>query len=569
MGNPNGNEGKALTKRAVILGLLLGILYTFLGVYLSYKVGIVALGGIFLLGYILLQLTGKYNYKENVILITIVTSCLLPAFEISDNIAALVIFKERSSLQIAASFPLLFFLALVGSVLGISLLMPFKKQFLKLKWPFVEPSAQMVKAIGGRREEKKRAFGSMLLSALIALGTTLGNLKTLTLSFLPSFIGFEVSPMMAGLGFFISFAGYALLVLGAAYSMGVWFLSGANPILGFADHIMHPGIFSFAIGVMVTTALINIVLNRKAFTNVLRSFRRKPEQNDKGSIPKWMTPVSMILLPLATIVGLYFIFGYLQIALEIFYVVAIGVPIVLVAAFFVAMAMGETGFSTSFSVDMVLVLSILFFAPDIAILLLAFSALNAFEMSSTRTMRSLKLGSLTEVSEKDMLKAILISIIPGALIGAGTIWTFINVFGGLLGTDLFPCPTAYVTGGYVFGVREAIVGGTLPEMYDLRFILAGILISIVFSYLQSKKNIRGISPITFAVGTLIPPTYVLPMSLGAALDIYLRKRYGKDAKAHGEARTKWTVITSGLFAGEGVILMLFSFASLFSLVSGV
>jgi uncharacterized oligopeptide transporter (OPT) family protein len=58
------------------------------------------------------------------------------------------------------------------------------------------------------------------------------------------------------------------------------------------------------------------------------------------------------------------------------------------------------------------------------------------------------------------------------------------------------------------------------------------------------------------------------MSLGAALDIYLRKKYNKDVKAHGVARTKWTIITSGLFAGEGVILMLFSFASLLSLILG-
>ncbi len=568
MGISNKHEENILTKRVVILGFLLGVLYTFLGIYLSYKVGVIALGGIFLLGYILLQLTGKYNYKENIILIIIVTSCLLPAFEISDNIAALVIYKGEASRQITSSFPLLFFLALIGSLLGTFLLMPFKDQFLKLRWPFVQPTAQMVKAIGGGKGEKKMAFGSMFVSALIAFGTTLGKLRTLTLPFLPSFIGFEVSPMMAGLGFFISFVGFALLMLGAIYSMGVWFFSeGAKPDLLFTKHIMHPGIFSFAIGIMVTTALIGIALNRKAFVDAFRSFRRTSNENYKSVVPTWMTLASMILLPPAVLLGLYFIFGYFQIALEIFYVVAIGVPIVLVAAFFVAMAMGETGFSTSFSVDMVLVLSVLFFAPDIAILLLGFSVLNAFEMSSTRTMRSLKLGSLTEISEKDMLKTILIATIPGAAIGAGTIWIFINIFGGL-GTNKFPCPTALITGGYIFGVREAIVGGSLPEMYDLRFILAGIIFSIIFSYFQSKKNIRGFSPITFAVGMLIPSTYILPMSLGAALDIYLRKKYNKDVKAHGVARTKWTIITSGLFAGEGVILMLFSFASLLSLILG-
>jgi uncharacterized oligopeptide transporter (OPT) family protein len=553
----------------IVLGFLLGVLYTFLGIYLSYKVGIVALGGIFLLGYIFLQLTGKYNYKENVILIIIVTSCLLPAFEISDNIAALVIYREYSNQAITLSFPLLFLLAAVGSVLGIFLLMPFKNQFLKLKWPMVQPSAHMVKAIGGTKEEKKMAFGSMIVSALIAGGTTVGRLKTLSLSLLPRFIGFEVSPMMAGVGFFISSLGFVLLLLGATYSMSIWFfLEGAKPDVSFTTHIMHPSIFSLAIAMMITTAMIGILKNRSAFTVALRSLRRRSQHQNESSIPLWLTPLSMVLLPLATILMMYVTLGFLRtVTFEIFYIVAIGVPIVMIAAFFVVMSMGEAGFATSFHVDMVLILTVFLFAPDIAVLLLGFSILNAYEMSSTRIIRSLKLGSLTEVSEKDVLKATLLVTLPGALIGAGVVWIFINVLGGL-GTDMFPCPTGYVTGGYVLGIRQAIVSGTLPAMYDWRFILVGIMIAVLFSYLQSKIKVETVSPVTFAIGMLIPPTYIFPMVLGAVLDVYLTRKYGKDVEVYGRERKKWTVITSGLFAGEGLVLMFFAFASLVPLMLG-
>jgi uncharacterized oligopeptide transporter (OPT) family protein len=562
-------ESRPLTKRAVIFGFLLGILYTFVGIYLSYKVGIVAMGGIFLLGYVLLQLTGKYDYKENVILIIIVTSCLLPAFEISDNIAALVIYGEYSGHNIPISFPLLFLMAAVGSLLGIFLLMPFKKQFLKLKWPMVQPSAKMVKAIGGGKQEKKRAFGSMALSAVIAAVTRIGGFSTLGLPSLPSFIGFEVSPMMAGLGFFISFAGFALLAVGATYSLSAWFfLEGANPNLAFQDHIMHPSIFSTAIGLMVTTALIAIVRNRAALMDAFRSLRTAAGRKASGSLPIWLTPLSMIVLPLATVAMLYLALGFLQsVALEVFYIVVIGVPIVLVAAFFVVMSWGEVGFSSSFSVDMVLVLAMFLFAPDIAIVLIAFSFLNAYEISSTRVMRNLKLGSLTEVAEKDVLKATLLATLPGAFIGAGTVWIFANIFGGL-GTDVFPCPGGYVTGGYVLMVREALVHGVLPPMYDLRFLLIGVASAIVFSYIQSRMKIGAFSPITLAIGMLIPPTYVFPMFLGAALDIYLSKRYGRDRQTYDKERQKWTVINSGLFAGEGLILMIVTFASLLPLMFG-
>ena len=556
----NASNSKALTKRAVIFGLLLGMIYTFLGIYLSYKVGLVALGGIFILGYILLQLTGSYNYKENVILTMIASACLLPAFEISDNIAALIIFRQYSNYQIVISFPLLFFIGLVGSILGIFLLMPFKDHLLSLKWPMVEPSAKMMKALGGGKEERKRAFSSMFVSVAITLTTLLGKIRTLTLPSLPSFIGFEVSPMMAGLGFFISLLGVISLLLGALYSIGVWFfLEGANPTLNLSKHIMHPWIFSLAIGIMVTTALMNIVLNRKAFADALKSFKR---ERKSSNFAYWVSPISMILLPLIALVGLYFILGSFQMTLEIIYVTIIGIPITFLAAFFVAMARGETGFATSFSIDIVLLMSILLFAPDLAILLIGFSFMNALEMSSNRTIQSLKLASLTEIHEKDALKAIIISIIPGALIGAGVIWFFINVLGGI-GTNIFPCPSAYVTGGYVLGVREAIVHGLLPEMYDLRIILVGAVISIIFGVIQAKKKLKGFSLIPFAIGTLIPATYIFPMFLGAALDIYLKRKYRENLVTYNQERNKWTIITSGLFAGEGVVLMFFYLAYLF------
>ena len=556
----NASNSKALTKRAVIFGLLLGMIYTFLGIYLSYKVGLVALGGIFILGYILLQLTGSYNYKENVILTMIASACLLPAFEISDNIAALIIFRQYSNYQIVISFPLLFFIGLVGSILGIFLLMPFKDHLLSLKWPMVEPSAKMMKALGGGKEERKRAFSSMFVSVAITLTTLLGKIRTLTLPSLPSFIGFEVSPMMAGLGFFISLLGVISLLLGALYSIGVWFfLEGANPTLNLSKHIMHPWIFSLAIGIMVTTALMNIVLNRKAFADALKSFKR---ERKSSNFTYWVSPISMILLPLIALVGLYFILGSFQMTLEIIYVTIIGIPITFLAAFFVAMARGETGFATSFSIDIVLLMSILLFAPDLAILLIGFSFMNALEMSSNRTIQSLKLASLTEIREKDVLKAIIISIIPGALIGAGVIWFFINVLGGI-GTNIFPCPSAYVTGGYVLGVREAIVHGLLPEMYDLRIILVGAVISIIFGVIQAKKKLKGFSLIPFAIGTLIPATYIFPMFLGAALDIYLKRKYRENLVTYNQERNKWTIITSGLFAGEGVVLMFFYLAYLF------
>lgn len=42
-------ESRLLTKRGLVSAFLLGILYTFVSIYLGYKVGVAAMGGIFLL----------------------------------------------------------------------------------------------------------------------------------------------------------------------------------------------------------------------------------------------------------------------------------------------------------------------------------------------------------------------------------------------------------------------------------------------------------------------------------------------------------------------------------------
>ena len=194
-----------LTMRAIFFGIFLGALLDFLGIYLSYKVGIAAIGGTFILGYLLLKLTGEYNYRENVVILIIVGAMSLPAFGVSANIAALVVFRDYLAHTIYISIPLIVVVSLVGSILGVLLLYPLRKQFLELRWPMILPTATIVKALAEKGEYFRRALYGLISSMIITISAFISNLRTLRLKYMPSFIGFEISPLMFAVGFFISF----------------------------------------------------------------------------------------------------------------------------------------------------------------------------------------------------------------------------------------------------------------------------------------------------------------------------------------------------------------------------
>jgi uncharacterized oligopeptide transporter (OPT) family protein len=156
------------TRRAIIYGSLVGVLYIFLAVYVSLKTGLAFIGGMSILGYILLSIRGKYSPKENVVVSAIVDGTATISAGVVAGLPALVIFANRSLFTMfntPITFELIFTITIFAGVLGVFLLLPFREQFMKMPWPHLVNLYKTIEGLGAETEVKNRLLKWMGVSA--------------------------------------------------------------------------------------------------------------------------------------------------------------------------------------------------------------------------------------------------------------------------------------------------------------------------------------------------------------------------------------------------------------------
>ncbi|MFW9927030.1 MAG: hypothetical protein ACFFDM_09700, partial [Candidatus Thorarchaeota archaeon] len=87
-----------LTKRALGTGLIVGIIMTFMGIYLALKLGVVFLVGAEMLGAIILSVYGKYTCEENAVVVAIANSSSMVAIGVLLTYPAIAIFDTANPL---------------------------------------------------------------------------------------------------------------------------------------------------------------------------------------------------------------------------------------------------------------------------------------------------------------------------------------------------------------------------------------------------------------------------------------------------------------------------------------
>jgi len=260
-----------LTKRALSTGIIVGVIMTFLGIWLALKLGVVFLVGAEMLGAIFLTVKGRYTPEENTISVAIANSSAMVAIGVLITFPAIAIFEPTNSLFAIGSATynplttLSFIIVVTGisAVFGIILLAPFRDRFENEAWPQVQPQAYTIKSIGGDREAKKAVGIGLGISTAwvgttkIAEGLTGANLSSfpnaIAPAAIPSWIGISNSPMMVGIGFFVGWKRSLVMALGTIISLLIWvFLEGASPAALFESHIKRPEILYIALGLFVT-----------------------------------------------------------------------------------------------------------------------------------------------------------------------------------------------------------------------------------------------------------------------------------------------------------------------------
>nr|MDO8080000.1 OPT/YSL family transporter [Candidatus Freyarchaeota archaeon] len=157
-----------ITRRAILYGSLVGILYIFLAVYVSLKTGLAFIGGMSILGYILLSVRGKYNPKENVVVSAIVDGTATISAGVVAGLPALVIFAYRNMFTLfntPITLQLIFTITIFAGVLGVFLLLPFREQFMKMPWPHLVNLYKTIEGLGAEADVKNRLLKWMGVSA--------------------------------------------------------------------------------------------------------------------------------------------------------------------------------------------------------------------------------------------------------------------------------------------------------------------------------------------------------------------------------------------------------------------
>ena len=272
-----------LTKRAMGTGLIVGVVMTFMGIYLALKIGIVFLVGAEMLGAIFLSMKGRYTREENAIAVTIANSSSIVAIGVLLTYPAIAIFDLDNPLFNASHVAYdpaltLFFIMFttgISAVFGIVLLAPFRKRFEHEPWPRVQPQAECINSIGSDPESRKAvgmglaASGAWVGATKVAESVGGSTLSTVpyalapvipAVTVIPDWIGLSNSPMIAGIGFFVGWKRSLVMVLGSIISILIWIIiEGADGAIIYTTHLKRPEILYVALGVFVTVILADVV----------------------------------------------------------------------------------------------------------------------------------------------------------------------------------------------------------------------------------------------------------------------------------------------------------------------
>lgn len=643
-----------LTKRALGTGLIVGIVMTFMGIYLALKIGVVFLVGAEMLGAIFLSLYGRYTREENAIVVAIANSSSMVAIGVLLTYPAIAIFDTENPLFNAAhvaydpTTTLIFIIFTTGisAIFGIILLAPFRERFDKEAWPQIQPQAECINSIGGDAEAKKSvsiglaASGAWVGATKIAESAASVSLSTVpnalapiipAATAIPDWIGISNSPMIAGIGFFVGWKRAVVMAIGSVISILIWiFLEGANGAIDYSAHLKRPEILYFAMGLFVTVILGDVLSSKEEKNLSPEEFKEETQGTDedgvilvetphkteelprvvrvrqelfsievfkeeireiidnpreyirsrRGQIPPWIAFVSMGIFMVIGIISFYIFTPFMQsetAPLRIHWILFVfGTPLALVSAYFTARAISETGMLAGYISDIVAIPAIIFFRVTFSAITTFMGMLGAVQDAAIALLVHLKLGRLTGVRGRDILKAVFVGSMLGTTVGSLITFQLFSTYG--FGSSEFPAPAAQLFGFLVISL-EGIGNLQLPGLNLLEgvppfFAFLYLFIWAVCGFLAGRMlNKRGLSPISLVVGVLIPPATSVTILIGGYINYRIKKKpkpsvvisdhMTQPIEVYDAEYNNTSRIISGIVAGEAVVTVIFVILSAF------
>ncbi|MBR5404328.1 MAG: oligopeptide transporter, OPT family [Bacteroidales bacterium] len=571
------------TPYSVGIGILMVILFSAAAAYLGLKVGQVFEAAI-PIAIIAVGLTGALGLKQGIsqnVIIQSIGGCsgAVVAGAIFTLPAIYILGVEVSFWQMALS-------SLLGGVLGILFLIPFRKYFVKEmhgKYPFPEATATtqvlvsgesggssaktLVTAglIGGLYDFIVASVGlwsETLTSRVVSWGAMVADKAKLV-------VKLNTGAAVLGLGYIIGLK-YALIICCGSFL--VWFF--IIPLIGYvlpeaqAAGLSPENIFStyarpIGIGGIATAGIIGIVKSfgviKSALGLAVSEFKGGKAAIQKGARTDEDMPMKSVVYGIVIALVLIFAFFAFGGIVNNVWQALVGLLIVAVIAFLFttvaanAIAIVGSNPVSGMTLMTLIIASVVLIAAGlkgnsgmVAALVIGGVVCTALSVAGS-FITDLKigywLGSTPKVQEGWKFLGVAVSSVTVC-----GVMLILNKTYGFVGDNALVAPQANAMAALIGPLMSG--GGAPWLLYGIGAVLALIL------------NWLGIPALAFALGMFIPLDLNLPLLIGGAISWYVSSR-SKDAAVNSARQEKGTLIASGFIAGGalmGVVSAILRFA---------
>ena len=574
-----------VTFYSVSVGIVMVIIFSAAAAYLGLKVGQVFEAAI-PIAIIAAGLTGALGKKgglgQNVIIQSI-GGC-------SGAVVAGAIFTLPAIyiLGVEVSFMQMFLSSLLGGVLGILFLIPFRKYFVKEmhgKYPFPEATATtqvLVSGEGGGKSAKTLvlsglvgglydfiiatfgAWGETLTTTVVSLGQTIADKAKLMLKL-------NTGAAVLGLGYIVGLK-YAFII--CCGSLLVWLViiplmnviwggqvidlmgTGITQTIGemSADQIFKEYARHIGIGGIATAGIIGIIKSFGVIKSAVRlaanEFTKKPGA-EKAASERTDEDIPMKTVVFGVVIALLVVFAFFAFGgvVNNIWQAIIGLLIVGIIAFlFTTVAANATAIVGTNPVSgmtlMTLIIAALILvavglkgnAGMAAALIIGGVVCTALSMAGS-FVTDLKIGYWIGTTPKKQEAWKFVGTIVAAATVCGVMLVLNKTF-GFTGDNALVAPQANAMAAVI---QPMMNGGGAPWLlYGI-----GAVIAIVLTALK-------IPALAFALGMFIPIDLNLPLLVGGAISWYVSTR-SKDAKVNAARQDKGTLVASGFIAGGALM----------------
>ena len=577
-----------VNARSVSWGLLMAVLFSAAAAYLGLKVGQVFEAAI-PIAIIAVGLSTASKRKnalgENVIIQSIGASSGVVVAGAIFTLPALYILQAKYP-GITVSFMQVFLSSLLGGVLGILFLIPFRKFFVSDmhgKYPFPEATATTQVLVSGEKggDQAKPLIVAGIIGGLYDfIIATFGTwAETFTSRVLPygaaladkAKVVFKVNVGAAvlGLGYIVGLKYAAIICAGSAL---VWFvfvpvmpllndsllyvlnpgftgiLSDLSPEIIFKTFARHIGI-----GGIAMAGIIGIIKSRgiiKSAIGLASSEFKGKGQVVSADVKRTQRDISMKIIVIGVIIALIatFIFFYFGVVHNLIHAV-VGIIVVAVIAFLFttvaanAIAIVGTNPVSGMTLMTLILASLVMVAVGlkgttgmVAALIIGGVVCTALSMAGG-FITDLKIGywSGTTPAKQETWKFL------GTLVSAATVGGVIMILNktyGFTGDGALVAPQANA----MAAVIEPLMSGVAAPWY---LYAVGAVISLILTYFN-------VSALAFALGMFIPLELNTPLIIGGAISWYVSTR-SRNKALNIARQEKGTLLASGFIAGGALM----------------